>query len=121
MNRFRLVPILAVPLMLFGTRVSASAPEWMTVSQGATYKYEVRIGSIRRDDGAVYALFRVSNYEGARFERNAIDARACHQGYGRVVTIAPDFSRHHGTDFVAGGGTIASAIAGFLCLYSNRP
>ena len=102
-------------------RVSASAPEWVTVSQGAAYKYDLRIGSIRRDDGAVFTLFRIRSDEGERFEHNALDARACHQGYGRVVAIASDFSRHHGTEFVAGGSTIASAIAGFLCLYTNRP
>lgn len=100
---------------------AADADEWMRITSNSGAVYDVKMGSVefaKTNNGSpiVVGLFRITTSERViTFEQNYVRLYHCGVGYGLLVTTDLEGKPRYQTDFVSGGGTIASGIAKFLC------
>lgn len=122
---------LVVVLLLAGcvvvTEVAAAEYEWVTITGFPGAIYEVAKGSAERTltdrttEPVIAFMVRMTRRQNntVLFVKNFVRFADCDAGYGKLVTTKLDGSFMYDSDFVLGGGTIASDIAGVLCVLAG--
>ena len=117
----------AVSALIAGPALCWGQENWVKLSSTDEYNYEARAGSFERsvtektETPIVSMLIRSYNIKKKQYEFDKAYVRltACEDGYGKLVTTGLDGRYKYDNDFVIDGGTVASKMAGILCLMAK--
>jgi opacity protein-like surface antigen len=123
MIRFRRTKV-AVAALLIAFSASAVAAEWVPLGESDSGSWDGLAGSVEATTNRAGVKIRAAagrvfdkKTKSYRFERWYVTVDSCRSGYGKIATTEMNGDFKFETDFVLGGGSIASALADILCYY----
>ena len=114
--------------MTFVSTLTNAQQEWYEVASTDETFWEVQGGSFEEvrtkgGDPIAVVVSRATTRATKRIDlrKSYVPLASCEKKMGKVVTLDLDGKFRYENDFVVGGGTVASAIAEFICdIYAIR-
>ena len=110
-------------LLIFGLSASVTAQtEWVNVASSDTAEYDIQAGSLEElnTKGGIpiaTVIGRTTRKSTKRIELSKwyVSFKDCDRTLGKIVTLDVDGKYQFESDFVFGGGNIASALSEMIC------
>jgi len=113
--------ILALSFFATACATAQTPQQWVTIAANSGTFYEAKVGSFEEADGLAGMLLRVRQPNGQNiFERDWVLVEDCRRGYGSLGTSDIRGNLQYKTDWVNGGGTVATRIANVICALHAR-
>lgn len=111
--------VVAIATLVMAAPTWAQEQQWVKVAQSSKFSYEAMTGSVSSDEKGAHGISRAVGEKYVHFYRFGVRSDQCLVGVGKLVSTKLDLQEPQFSDYVLGGGTVASGIAEYLCSYAN--